>query len=430
MAMAAEPDRAPLPISLKRAVELALSPEGNPHVQIAEENVKQAKGRSAEARAALLPDLESSVTEQDMTRSLAAFGFDFKVPIPGFQIPQFVGPFRVFDARATVNQNIVDFSSIRRYQASKLGIKAAKSDTEKTEDDVAAQVAKAYLAALRADADIDAINSNVDLANAVLKTAENQKAAGTGTGIEITRARVQLSNEKQRLLVARNARRQAYLQLLRAMNLRLDAAVELTDKLAYTPVDPATLDGAAAEAINSRADLRAQEERESNAQLNSSATKLERLPSVMGFGDYGSIGIGITNARPTRTVGVSLRVPVFDGGRREARRAESGSVLRQEHLRTADLKEQIQLDVQLAIDAMRSAQDEVTVAEEGLTLSESELAQARRRYEAGFANSLEVTDAQNRLARARDNRIAALFNYNQARIDLGQATGTIRRMLQ
>ena len=45
------------------------------------------------------------------------------------------------------------------------------------------------------------------------------------------------------------------------------------------------------------------------------------------------------------------------------------------------------------------------VAKEGLTLAENELNQARRRYEAGVANSIEVTDAQTRLERARDNRL-------------------------
>jgi outer membrane protein TolC len=40
-----------------------------------------------------------------------------------------------------------------------------------------------------------------------------------------------------------------------------------------------------------------------------------------------------------------------------------------------------------------------------------------------------VTDAQTRLERARDNQIAALFNYNLSRIDLGQALGDTRRMI-
>ncbi len=93
------------------------------------------------------------------------------------------------------------------------------------------------------------------------------------------------------------------------------------------------------------------------------------------------------------------------------------------------MKDQIDLDVRLAIDALQSAEDEVKVAAEGLTLAENELAQARRRVDAGVAISLEVTDAQTRLSRARDNQTAALFHHAQARIDLGQATGTLRRML-
>ena len=122
---------------------------------------------------------------------------------------------------------------------------------------------------------------------AVLKQAENEKAAGTGTGIEITRAKVQLANDRQRLLVAQNARRSAHLQLLRAIGLRLDTELELTDKLHYVPVDAVTLEQAKAQALKERPDLKAQQEREANARLSASATKLERLPSVAAFGDYG-----------------------------------------------------------------------------------------------------------------------------------------------
>ena len=55
--------------------------------------------------------------------------------------------------------------------------------------------------------DVDTAQANITLSQAVLNQAENQKGAGTGTGIEITRARVQLANDQQRLLVAENARR-------------------------------------------------------------------------------------------------------------------------------------------------------------------------------------------------------------------------------
>lgn len=423
-------DKLPLKLSLKRAVEIALSPEGNTRIQLAQEFISQAGARSRQARAALLPDFEASVGQQNTVRNLSALGVRFNIPVPGFQIPRLVGPFNIFDARVTAGQNIFDFSSIRRFQASRAGIQAAKAEGASTEDQVMAQVARFYLAALKADADRDVVQANIQLAEAVVKLAENQKAAGTGTGIEITRARVQLSNERQRMLVADNERRRARLQLLKAIGLRLNANIELTGAFTHPPMETMTFEQAKAEALQLRPDLKAQREREANARLSSSATTFERLPSVVGFADYGSIGSGIHNALPTRTYGLALRVPLFDGGRRDARRAESLSQLRQERIRATDLQEQIELDVRLALDSLHSAEEQVEVAGEGLSLAENELAQARRRYEAGIAGSLEVTDAQTRLARARDNKTTALFNYNQARIDLGQATGTIRRMIQ
>jgi outer membrane protein len=422
---------APLQLSLKRAVEIAVSPEGNTNIQLSGEALKQAQARSAESRAALLPDVEASLTQQSRTENLAALGLDsVALPIPGFHFPTFVGPFSTFDARATATQSVFDFSSNRRYQASKVGVSAAKSDIRNTDEQVAAQVARAYLAAVKADTDVETVQANVTLSEALLTQANNQKAAGTGTGIEITRARVQLANDRQQLLVAQNARRAAHLQLLRVMGLRLDTEIELTDRLEYAPVDATTLEQAAQQALRERADLEAQQRREENARLSASATKLDRLPTLAAFGDYGSIGTGIDSALPTRTIGIQVKVPVFDGGRRDAQRAESASQYRAEKTRTNDLKQQIELDVRLALDELRSAEDQVKVSKEGLDLSQNELAQARRRYEGGVANSVEVTDAQTRLERARDNQTAALYAYNVARIDLAQAMGRVRAAVQ
>jgi outer membrane protein len=423
-------DRPLLQLSLRRAVEIATSAEGSARIQLATELTRQSQARSAQARAALLPQIDASVSRENMNRSLAAFGLKLQSPVAGFQFPSVIGPFNVFDARVSASQSVFDFSSIRRYQASRIATQSTESERANTEDAVAAQVAKAYLAALRADADKAAAQANVELAEALLKQAERLKSAGTGTGIEVTRQRVQLANEKQRLLFSQNDLRRARLQLLKAMNLRLDTEIELTDPLTYTPVDATLLEQAKANALETRWDYKAQLERQDNARLASSAVKMERLPSVSTFANYGSIGSGFNSALPTREYGVSLRVPIFDGGRREGKRAESESQLRQERIRSSDLKDQIDLDVRLAVDALQSAEDEVKVAAEGLTLAENELAQARRRVDAGVAISLEVTDAQTRLSRARDNQTAALFHHAQARIDLGQATGTLRRFLQ
>jgi len=421
----------PVPLSLKHAVEVALAPDGNASVKLAGEALRQARERANQARAALLPNVDGAFAYQSRTADLAAQGLSkLDIPIPGFHFPSFVGPFTVMDARLSGSESVLNLSAIRRYQASKTGVAATRGDAETTGEQVAGMVARAYLAAVKADADVETAESNVTLSEAVLQMAANQKAAGTGTGIEITRAKVQLANDRQHQLEAANARRAAYLRLLRAMNMRLDLEVQLTDKLAYAPVDAVTADEAQTEALKSRPDFQAQQERERAARYSASATKMERLPTVSAFGDYGSSGTGLENALPTRTVGISVRVPIFDGGRVDSRREESYSQYRAEQVRTGDLKAQISLDVKLALDALKSAEDQVLVAREGLDLAGNELAQARRRYEGGVTNSIEVTDAQTRLERARDNQTAALYEYNVARIDLAQAMGKVRSTVQ
>jgi len=426
--LAAAADAPALDLSLRRAVELALAPDGNTRVQLAAEMIKQSDAKVVAARAALLPNIDGTFGMHSQTVNLSSFGFSFPTGLP-FTIPTFVGPFTVFDARVTANMDVFDFATLRRYQASKQALEATKADRDSARDQVTQQVARAYLAAVRADDNVTTAKANLDLSGALLKLAQNQKDAGTGTGIDVVRAQVQQANDRQRLVVAENDRNSSYLQLSRVIGIDLGRTVALTDRMTYLPVDNLAIDGALTTAGGSCEDLKAQAKRVDVARLNYSAAKMESLPTVGASGDIGPIGTNIDNARTTRTVGFSVKIPVWDSGRRASHREESLSQWKQEQIRMKDLREQVSLEVRLAADALRSADTQIAVAKEGLALSEQELAQARRRFENGVANSIEVTDAQTRLQRARDNQISALFAHNLARIDWFAAMGKIENTL-
>jgi outer membrane protein TolC len=419
-----------LTLSLKQAVEIAVSPKGNASIQLAAEAYRQARSRSAETRSAFLPNVNGALAETNMVRSLGQLGVtEIKLPFE-LRIPNVVGPYDVVDIRASGSETL-DFSSIRRYQAARAGVRTAGADRDNAASVVAATAARAYLEALRTDADLEAAQADVMLAEAVLKMAQNQRIVGTGTGIEVTRQQVELSNDQQRELLVRNQRQKARFELLRTIGLPLGAEIELTSKLENVPVRKMTIDEALARALQSRPDFKAQRGHEETARLTSSSVKMERLPSISAFGDYGTTGQGVGQPLlPTREVGGILKVPVYDGGRMEARRAEAGSQYRAEQIRTRDLRAQIELELREALDSLHSAEEQMRVSNEGLALADSELTQARRRYEAGVTNGLEVTEAQTRVERARDNQIAALFNYNLARIDLGQSLGDVQGMIQ
>jgi outer membrane protein len=413
-----------LPLSLKRAVEIALAPDGSTRAALALESIDQAAQHVIEAKAAFLPSLDAAVQDHRQTTDLQAYGFSFKIPVPGFSLPAIVGPFSVLDSRATVQQSVLNVSDFRKFQAAKATLAAVKLDNDSTRNAVADEVARDYLACLRADADRDTAQANVELSDTLLKLAQRQKTAGTGTGIDVTRAEVQLANDRQRLIRAVNDRSRAILTLMKAMGISLNSPVEFTDKLTYKPIDTAPAESLIAQAKN-RPELKTQEQKEQAARLTYGAVTSERLPTVGASADYGAIGSEFANARATYTLGVAVRLSVFDGFRRGARREESFSEYRQEKIRTRDVGQQIELQVRLALESLRNAASEVDAARDGLALSDSELAQARRRFEAGVATSEEVIDAQTRLQRARDNQVIAIYDYNAARLDLATATGTI-----
>ncbi len=183
-----------LNLSLKEAIQIALSQEGSAEVQVAEESIREVEARSQQSRAELLPHLGASVGYQNQTRNLEAMGLQ---PTSMFRPPTRVGPFTTFDARANLTQTIFNLGSIRRFQASKAGVQVAETEKENIGERTAAQVARSYLEALRNRARLDAARANLELATALATLAENQKEAGIGTSIEVTRAQVQVSNEQQ-----------------------------------------------------------------------------------------------------------------------------------------------------------------------------------------------------------------------------------------
>jgi outer membrane protein TolC len=70
----------------------------------------------------------------------------------------------------------------------------------------------------------------------------------------------------------------------------------------------------------------------------------------------------------------------------------------------------------------------VTLATERLRLAERELAQARDRFVAGVAGTIETTSAQGGLVAGRDGLIQARVNAAVARVSALRALGVLDRL--
>jgi outer membrane protein TolC len=415
-----------LRLSLHDAIQAAV--DNNANVRLVREKIAAAQANANTSLGALLPNVSGYVNGRNQTLNLATFGFPLN-QLAALGIPGGVTqPFDVYDARANLVQNLFSLSLIQRWRAARTGIDVASLEAEVAKRDIMATAGLVYIEVLRAEAAVKARQADIDLNEQLLKLAQDRKRAGSATGLDVTREEVQLENSRQRLLVAENEHESAKLNLIRALGIAFDVRLVLTDQLTFTRVETQTPEEALNIARENRTELKAQMTRQKLASLSLSSVTSERVPSLSFNGDYGWIGLKPDEAPATRTVGITLSVPIFDGGQREGRISETRSRVRQEMIRMKDVSDQVTLEVRNALLTLDSSTQQVGVSEKGLELALKELAFARDRYGAGLASHIEVSNAQTSVARARDNFVEALFRFNASRINLARAKGEIDRL--
>jgi len=79
--------------------------------------------------------------------------------------------------------------------------------------------------------------------------------------------------------------------------------------------------------------------------------------------------------------------------------------------------------VQTALHDVDSAQRQVDLAKRTVALADEQLVQARDRFGAGVADTIEVVQAQEALASAHDASVLSLYGFNAARASLAAALG-------
>jgi len=414
-------ESAPLQLTLRDAVSLAL--KQNPLVILANLGVARSEQERLVARSGLLPQVNANAAEADHRVNLeAVLGFSF----PG--LPQHAGPFRTFQVGGAFEAPVFDLTLWRRYRSAQLGVDASRAQELTAREESVLLVVSQYLGSQRAAADVQAAQSQVDLAQALYDQAADLQKHGVGTGIDTLRANVQLQNHKQRLIVARTQLDTSLFGLARLLNVDSHRRIELADQAIFFDTPATPVDQTIERAYANRPELRqiATQERQADLALRTAGD--QRLPRLSVSGNWVEQGLTPNSAIPVYNYQASLDFPLFTGGRIQAQRAEADLAIRQLKQREQDLRNGIALEVKTAIAQLESARGEVDVANQGVQLARQEVEQARDRFQAGVANNIEVITAQDELARANDNQIGALYRYNQARADLAHSSGQIEAL--
>jgi outer membrane protein TolC len=406
---------APVTLSLVDAIKRGL--EHNLGVLEAELSIDRARGARRLALSQLLPNIRGNVVEARQVLSLEAFGF----PLNG--LPPTVGPFNTFDARLFARQSIFDLRALGEVRAESHNVVAARLANRSARNLVALVVANLYLETLAAAARSESARAQLETAQALHTQSLDLKQSGIIAGIDVVRADVRLRTERQRTTAAANQFERSKLQLARVIGLPIGQRFELVAALPDIPTPELTLEQAVERAYRDRPDFLAAIERGAAAEAHRTAVAREVLPSLHVTADYGALGLTPGSTRSTFSVRGALEVPIFEGGRTQARLLEADAELRSRRAEIEDLRAEIYYDVRTAQLDMQALGEELQVATGTRELAAQQLTQARDRFAAGVASSVEVVQAQEAVALASEQYISALYGFTLAKGMFAQSIG-------
>ncbi len=316
-------------------------------------------------------------------------------------------------------------------QAAKLYKELITRQSEVTREELATNVAKAYLGVISAQKNKELLSDNIRNLEKTLDESNQIYEQGFIEKLDVDRLVLSLNNlnveeEKVNSLieVSKNV-------LKFSMGIPIETPIEVTDKIEEIIVSEydqlSVMD--VQYSLDDRSEYIALQTADQLNELNIKRIKYQYLPVLRGFGSYSQIlqGNQLSGGSwfPTTIVGLTLQVPIFDGFDKAAR-MDRAKIARDKHLLQMDnLDKAISMEVKNAKLNYLNALKTLSSANENEELAQDIYDTALIKYREGVGSSFEVTQAERDLYTSQGNYINALYGLLIAKIDLEKAMGTL-----
>lgn len=401
-------------LTLGDAIRQAL--KSNFSVLVSRTRIEESEGTRERRLSVLLPRATANALTNLQNRNLTIFG----ISVPG--IPTSTPAFSYFDFRFGISQALVDREAYHDWKASIDQEQSARLDYQDTRDLVIRQAAGLYLDAESALAAVQTAESRLATSHTLEKLTRDQHEQGLATGVDVARAQVQELQDRQHLLARRNNYQTSLLVLLRFLGMSTGAQIELAEQLEFNPVQIPDVEQALPGALGARRDYQALLSRRQALGEQQRASRARYLPKLWLNGDYGALGRNFGEMPGIGQIQGVISIPLFDRDREGEQRELEGRIHRLNE-QLDDLARGIEVDLRKAVLDLQVTKEQVIVVDATLDLAKRELSLAEDRFRNGVTDNIEVITAQNTLAAAEDDRIAAVARYADARMALARALG-------
>jgi outer membrane protein TolC len=317
--------------------------------------------------------------------------------------------------------------------AASAGRRVAEIALNESRAQLALQVTQAYYDAALSDRMLRISQASLAQAQGTLDQAQLAEQVGEKPEFDLLRARVARDNQRAMAIQQQASRNQAFDRLKQLLGLPMDSTVDLTTPLGDSlPSLPAALVNLVSEhevqpfpvgdtSVVARAPVRQAMATLQVQQDQASVARSARFPSLVLSSQYARVaypssGLPSWSQFLTNwTVGVSLQIPVFTGGRIHGDELVAQANVMEAQAQLKQTQELAELDNRSALDALRSAQASWQASAHTVEQATQAYSIAEVRYREGISTQLELDDSRILLQQSEANRAQAARDLQVAR---------------
>ena len=339
------------------------------------------------------------------------------------------GRSNMWTAGFMVNLPIVVPSLWKNIQLTSIDVELAVERSRSSKIELTNQVKKAFYGALLAQDSYNVYKKTFDTESAVLKDIQNKFDQGVVAEYDLITASVRLQNIIPEMLQTKNAVQLAILQLKALMGLDLEVPVGIKGSLEnYENEMYADLLDVDLSLLNN-SDLRQIDLQVDQLKKVYELRTSQYLPTLTANFNYQYMSqnndFRFKDYRwdPYSTAGVTLAIPIFDGGRKHNDIKEAKLSVDQVKLQREDAERQIKLMLQNQINQIAKSIEQVNSLKSAKEQAEKGYQIAVKRYETGMGTIVDVNQASLGLTNTGLQYNNAIYDYVSAKSELEKVIG-------
>ncbi len=298
----------------------------------------------------------------------------------------------------TASWEIDLFGRVRRQnESARAEAAASAADLQSVQLALTTEVAANYFSLRGLTSEIELVVKNVDLRRQTLKLITSRRGLGAATDFDVARAETELASTEAEAAALQN-RHSMVRNAIAVLVGEAASGFELADSALAATKPPRVPAGLPSELLERRPDIAAAERSLAAANARIGVAKAAFFPaiSLTGGAGWASGDIDRLFNADSRvwSIGPSLYLPIFQGGRNKANLERSRAAYEEA---VAVFRQHVLVafrEVQDALTATRFLAEQSGAQDRALAAARRSNELAQKRYDSGFVNLLEVIDAQ------------------------------------